>query len=814
MELVILLVVAAAIFIIALPLASFVKLSSIDSRLQEMEQALKELAKSGIRVESEPERIEEPDVQSDEEAILEIIDAELPDEDETPQDEFGEEPEAETPELQPACFDAAPQVRPEPASCSMTAAAEEPTISESPQASEGPEAPENPETAEIPETIPAPAEKPKKTFPAIRFENLLSKIGIVTLVLGIGFFVKYAIDKEWINEVGRVGIGVLTGGALIAIAHKLRKSYNLFSAIMVGGGISVLYITITLAFREYQLFSQTAAFVILIAITVFSVILSLVYDRRELALFSLLGGYASPLMISTGAGNYVVLFSFLVILNAGMLAISMRKKWRIIGIVSFVCTLAFYWTWLAWQFENQRTGALIFGALFFAQFYLLALFDHFRSEKKISPFQVGLILAGNLSMFAAAVFIFADSAVKVAGLLTISMAVVNAAVMLALFRKGSADKRLLYLIIALVLSFISLAVPVQLNGHVITMFWAAETVILLWLWQKSGIKVFYAGFWLISVLTLGAYIMDADHIYMQNPGYLPVVFNRMFITGLVVVAAFALNKFLLERTKGVRHTAEGDILSCCIVAMSYMAPFLEIKYQFGNSALSQFTYTMLTIYTTLYAAVLAFVFRARIRKTQWMYAALCLFVAAYLVIGLPVTISLRYSVFTNDNHPQLFALHYLTLPALAYVFYLLATGVKAYSKRTVALLGWAQVAAAVVILSFELSNIAVQNWGYYGNYYVILNEVRTSFYPILWGILALTLMVWGLKAKKALLRQIALGFFGLIILKFYVYDIWLMSQAGRILSFVALGVILLFVSFLIQKIKILIKEDEQTDTAE
>ncbi|HEX6225006.1 MAG TPA: DUF2339 domain-containing protein, partial [Chryseolinea sp.] len=86
-------------------------------------------------------------------------------------------------------------------------------------------------------------------------ENLANKIGIGVLVLGIGFFVKYAIDQEWINEIGRVFIGILCGALLLGIAHKMRKSFAAFSSVLVGGGLAVLYLTIAIAFHDYHIFS-------------------------------------------------------------------------------------------------------------------------------------------------------------------------------------------------------------------------------------------------------------------------------------------------------------------------------------------------------------------------------------------------------------------------------------------------------------------------------------------------------------------------------------------------------------------------------
>ena len=131
-------------------------------------------------------------------------------------------------------------------------------------------------------------------------ENLINKIGIAILVLAIGFFVKYAIDNNWIGPAGRVGIGILCGGILVAFAHRLRNSYKAFSSVLVGGGLAIFYFTITLAYHQFHLFGQTTSFIILIVITIFAVVLSLLYDRQELAIIALTGGFASPFIVWNG----------------------------------------------------------------------------------------------------------------------------------------------------------------------------------------------------------------------------------------------------------------------------------------------------------------------------------------------------------------------------------------------------------------------------------------------------------------------------------------------------------------------------------
>ena len=662
----------------------------------------------------------------------------------------------------------------------------------------------------------------RNIFEKILGTNWLSKVGIVTLVLGIGFFVKYAIDQEWINEIGRVGIGLFTGGLIIGIAHKLKSKYQVFSSILVGGGISVFYITITLAFREYMLFSQTAAFIMLIVITIFSVLLSLLYDRKELAIFSLLGGFAAPLMISTGTGNYIVLFAYILILNTGMLVVSFIKKWRIIGIICYALTLIFFWGWTLFSYKNQFFNVSLFISLFFIQFYILALFDHFKSGKKISAYHVFLILTNNLSAFAAYLYVIDDYSSNIRGLITISLAIVNAVVMIMLFRKSSIDRNLIYLIIAIVLSFVSLAIPIQLRGHVITMFWAAEAVILLLLWQKSQIKVFHVGFMLISLLTLFSYFMDISNLYSYNNA-MAIMSNRLFITGIVVLASFVVNMLLLKRELIVQK--EGipfvNIFKIIIIVLAYIVPFLELNIQLthhytGNLGSSSFRYVALAAFTTIYIAILGVICNKKVSSKAYVFWMLYAVVALYAVCYTFLITNLLYDIFASGAHYMIgyFSIHLLSLPAIAYIIYLLVKNIKSYSKQHT-WLSWVLTILVVVILSVELDNIVV--WIFANpldyNYSDILYDVHTFGYPILWGIIAMILMIWGLNRKEALLRKISLVFFGLIIVKFYAYDVWQMSQAGRIISFVMLGVILLIVSFLQQKIRTLVKNDDKPDNS-
>ena len=662
-------------------------------------------------------------------------------------------------------------------------------------------------------------EKEKKDFEKFIGENLLSKIGIATLVLGIAYFVKYAIDQNWINEIGRVSIGIFLGGTVIAIAHKLKNTYRTFSSILVGGGISILYITIAIAFHDYQLFSQTLSFVLLILITIFSTCLSILYDRKELAIFALLGGFASPLLVSTGVGNYIVLFSYMLILNTGMLILTFKKQWKIVGIIAYILTQLFYWTWLIFSFDSDKqAGAICFIFLFFLQFYLLALIDHYRSSRNITPFQVFTILSNNLSLFASAIYIFNNYPINVKGLITVIIAVLNAIPMILLFKDKKIDKRLIYLLIAIVLTFASLAVPIQLNGCAITMFWAVETVILLWLWQKSGIRLFKYGFVVIELLVMISLLMDWFRFYAEEIQILPIIFNKPFITGLIITATVWVNAYLLrkETSKAFLPGSTFNPSRLFPVAgtlLLFFTLFWELQHQMNQYYEPQtFRLMIYGLYCYTFIGILTLI---RWNKGNWKSLIYWILIIATVLYVLPYNF-IVYSVRAHVINGYLsqwgyFVLHYLTLPSLILFFaFLLKKNKEIITNHEYQpSIYWFTTIISVIILSCETDHAMLMLFFNDTNKYDLLQLSHNIIYPILWGIISFILMLIGMKQKNRTLRIISLSLFALIILKLYVLDVWEMEQTGRIIAFIFLGIILLLVSFLYQKLKVLLMKNEE-----
>ena len=160
--------------------------------------------------------------------------------------------------------------------------------------------------------------KQRRNIEKLVGENLFSKIGILALIVGIGFFVKFAIDNNWINETFRTILGVITGFGLWAIAYKLRDAYRNFSSVLAGGGFAICFVSIAIGYNFYKLMPSWLTFSFLVLLTAMMIVISVKFDRRELTIIAIIGGYVAPFMSAGENGSTVTLLAYTMILNAAM----------------------------------------------------------------------------------------------------------------------------------------------------------------------------------------------------------------------------------------------------------------------------------------------------------------------------------------------------------------------------------------------------------------------------------------------------------------------------------------------------------------
>lgn len=665
-------------------------------------------------------------------------------------------------------------------------------------------------------------------------ENLFNKIGIVILVLGMGFFLKYAIDKDWINEIGRISIGILCGGALIGLAHRMRKSFATFSSVLVGGGIAILYFTVTIGYQQYHLFSQTVAFIITILITAFTVLLSLSYDRKELAIFAILGGFGAPFMVSNGSGNYIVLFSYILTLNIGMLILAYYKKWSIVNIICYVFTIILFGSWLQLHVVQSKgtpapyMGALIFATLFYLVFLGMNIINNIKEKTDFNAFEIGILLSNTFLYYGAGMYILDHiGGGDYRGLFTAAMGVINLIFAYSLYKNDKVDRNLIYLLIGLVLTFVTLAGPVQLDGNYITLFWAAESVLLLWLSQKSGITLIRQASILVIALMTVSLIMDWQQAYwsihtstMQKPILLRPILNKGFITGFVVLASLILysrllkteiRSILFDQIKTAR-----TVISIVCVVLGYCILCFELSYQ-SAVYFPQTQVLIMGSFNYLYLIALAVAVKDHLHE-QYKFivgALLAVTTACYLFIYNFETISLRNAYLQGpDGNLGNYLFHYAVVVLACTALYYLYVFIR-QSKSEPALYAFQWVASFFIIYmaSAELDHLmVVLQYSKTKSIYDILENAHKTGYAILWGCFAFLYIYIGMKWKSKNIRIISISLLGITLLKLFLFDLRNLSEGGKIAAFISLGILLLVISFMYQRLKKLLLDNDAKAT--
>jgi len=673
---------------------------------------------------------------------------------------------------------------------------------------------------------PPPASRPPRDMPAPQpgfferhpdlekfiGENLMSKIGIAILVLAIGFFVKYAIDNDWIGPVGRVGVGILCGGILISIAHWLRNQYKAFSSVLVGGGLAVLYCTIALAYHQYQLFGQATAFIIMLVITAFSVLLSLLYDRQELAIIALAGGFITPFLVSNGRGDYAILFSYLLILNTGLLVIAYNKAWRLLNVLAFGFTALLYFSWLvSLPYDAAASvyrGGWEFATAFYLLFFAINIAHTVRKDKPFIASDFVILLSNTCLYFAASLYLIEQLGLdRYKGLFCAAMGVFHLAATWFLFRRKTVDKNILYLLVGITLSYVSLTAPLQLHGHYITLFWASESVLLYWLFVRSQIRLIRLVSVLIWIAMLISLVMDWFKVYAPARSVLPIVFNKGFMTGLYAALCSGALYYLR------RGTSMGKAAMITGAILLFADGALEINYQFR----SYFPGIDLTpAYLLLYTYAFIILFGAvtdRLQKRDFRLLNAGLHFAAILLylVSLTYVFGLQETILYGNRYASHFIAHWTGDILIVLMLWRLAgrmrSGVLGIEP---ALFTWMICTITVILLSAEGQLLVNALFYSRENDLTELSRVyNKTALPILWGLCSFGFMWLGMKHKFKPLRIVSLVLFSVTLFKLFFFDIRNIPIAGKIAAFFCLGVLLLVVSFMYQRLKKIIIEDEE-----
>lgn len=381
-------------------------------------------------------------------------------------------------------------------------------------------------------------------------------IGIIAVTFGVAFFLKYAFDKQWIGPVGRVTIAALVGLGLLYLGERLRRrGMKSYAYILSGGGILILYLSDFAAYNFYHLISQPTAFVLMALVTTTAVLLSVRLNALPVALLGLIGGFMTPLLLSTGVDNEVGLFTYIALLDAGVLAVAYFKRWRSLDFASFVGTVAIVLGWAIKFYEPEKVWiTLFFLSVFFLLYALLPIFHNVLPGRTTRWFDVALAVANATFYFAFCYLMFDDAGLRQSTPATLALvvAIFFAGLFYWTWRLSPDDRLLTYSYVGAAATFLAIAVAIQLEFYWVTIAWAVEALMLTWVGLRSGERAArHAGLTVFAAAIGHWFLWDLlSFNYGGDSAFLPLL-NQRALSCAVLVGAIACAARLYKRTDDV-----------------------------------------------------------------------------------------------------------------------------------------------------------------------------------------------------------------------------------------------------------------------
>jgi uncharacterized membrane protein len=480
--------------------------------------------------------------------------------------------------------------------------------------------PEPPNLREVAATISQPSVSPASSLSLPNAKSLSSpdlealiagswfnRVGILALIVAVSLFLKYAFDNNWIGPSGRVAIGVLLGAAMLPWSQwLLGRGYSYFSEGIAALGQATLLLSIWAGCHYYTLFSRDVGFGGMIVVTAVMAAVALGRNSERIALLSLLGGFLTPLLVSSGKDEEVVLFTYLLVLGGGLLVIAARRDWRTLAPVSFVLTLLYFWGWYDTFYRPAKLELTItFATLFFLLYFALPVI---RTVHQSALDSVGMfVVLLNSFAYLGALYVMLwpqDRWPLTLLVLALSAAHVGVARFVRSAKPGEWPVTQ-QLFAGLALTFVTLAIPIRLDGKWITLALAVEGAILV----RTGYRALapllrYAGFFLLALAALRV-------VFLPLPAQ-QFLLNERFATYVGVIVCMGVALFTAREHRADASEPETNTLGVFAVAINVytlLALSLELWDYFGrlvslgiDTGLAQ--HLALSMLWTAYASIL------------------------------------------------------------------------------------------------------------------------------------------------------------------------------------------------------------------
>jgi uncharacterized membrane protein len=479
-------------------------------------------------------------------------------------------PEAEAPQEEPALQEEVRRLRELVIAMNnrLTALEGKPGIAAPPPPEPAPEV-----APPVAEKAPPPKAKPPKArrgeWEQILGGSWLARIGVLALVIGIGFFLKFAFDNNWLGPTGRIILGIVAGLVMLGLGYYWRKRYPILTQVLSGGGIAVLYLSIFASFAIYDLVHFYVAFTFLFLVSVASAVLALRYNSMSLAIIGILGAFIAPFILGafgesglavSEAGRAVQLLGYIILVDIGVLILSTFRNWRWFTLLALFSSLIAFGVWHD-EFERDislATAEIGITVIFLIFVGATTLF-HIIWRRAPQAFDFTLMLINAAAYLGISLGLMWDTYRAWMGGFVFLIALFYAAVAYLAFKRQAESPRLSLFALGIAVVLLTVALPVQLGDKAwTTIAWAAEGAVLIWL--SSALRMPRLRWYSCAVF----FAMAVRLFFFDTPvsvGTFQPVLNERFLAFAVSIAALYVAGFLLlrESRKSGRSKADATV---------------------------------------------------------------------------------------------------------------------------------------------------------------------------------------------------------------------------------------------------------------
>lgn len=645
----------------------------------------------------------------------------------------------------------------------------------------------------------------------------LLRIGLTVLLLGIGFFVKYSIDQDWISREARVlaaaaaGMAMLVGGSRI-----LAGKYAILGQGLMGAGITTLYFCVYAAQAYYGLIDEATAFFIMAAITALSGFIAVRFNTASMAVLAVLGGYAAPLMFHASP-DLAPVFTYMLVIATGVLGVTTLRDWPIVKSITFLCHFLLFHACVHrnWSPDNGLI-ALGFLGLYFLLFSTMPFLHKLRRGGKTGPVELASLHlnAAYCSLMGWHMMTSLGWDKTILSGCSMALAFFYAGHAFAYLRLRVHDKPMLVSFMALSAIFLAMAMPLYLSGVWLSTAWAIQAVAMAWMARQLGSGFIRQLAYLLILVVMGRYtcidlprrgLLEIQQHQAHPANILMDFLGRLASYGLPLLGMCTAGLMLGrdERVRAALIPADHDVpdridrgtIRLLTGALGSLLTLVYLGMEIGQTTRQfcpEFHMTSLTLLG------LAFAVLVMKRGACWIGASATLSITTVLAValGLKLLVLDFAPHFTTSTDFML----YSTWSALgsvsrlvdfaAFTAFLLALGGyldRKGQKDAPALVMVTSLALTLLILTTETVNLL---------HVLAMDAFRQGAVSILWTLYGLGLLLWGIRRHNRWARYAGLLLFALVTGKVFLLDLSGAETLYRVGAFMVLGVLLLSGSFL------------------